>query len=149
MWQFPSADMPTLGVFAVIFDDSSNVCCVRIGYAHKGWTTPGGRVEPGESPTEALKREVMEETGLLIEVDPLIGVYSKPDVDDVILNFEASVIEETEWETSSEIAEVSYFSREELPAPMTKVTRKRIEDGFSRARGVFREFSRAESVVAT
>src|SRR6266853_970346 len=56
--------MPTLGVFAAILDNSGRILCVRMNYATRAWTTPGGRVEPGESPLDALKREVLEESGL-------------------------------------------------------------------------------------
>jgi 8-oxo-dGTP pyrophosphatase MutT (NUDIX family) len=56
--------MPTLGVFAAIFDDSGRILCVRMNYATRAWTTPGGRVEVGESPFAALRREVLEESGL-------------------------------------------------------------------------------------
>jgi mutator protein MutT len=41
------------------------------------WGFPGGAVEPGESFEEAVVREVKEETGLDVNVDYLIGVYSK------------------------------------------------------------------------
>jgi ADP-ribose pyrophosphatase YjhB (NUDIX family) len=39
---------------------------------------PSGKIEPGESVTEACVREVLEETGLNTEVVKLIGVYSNP-----------------------------------------------------------------------
>ena len=38
------------------------------------WTVPGGRVEAGEYLTDALKREVLEETGVVIEVGGLLGI---------------------------------------------------------------------------
>ena len=37
------------------------------------WTTPGGGLDDGETPREAAKRELFEETGLEIDVDQLVG----------------------------------------------------------------------------
>jgi 8-oxo-dGTP diphosphatase len=51
--------MATLGVFAAIMDENERILCVRLNYATYAWTTPGGRVELGESPLDALKREVL------------------------------------------------------------------------------------------
>jgi ADP-ribose pyrophosphatase YjhB (NUDIX family) len=43
------------------------------------WGLPGGKIEPGESVTEAAVREVKEETGLNVEITRLLGVYSEPE----------------------------------------------------------------------
>lgn len=40
------------------------------------WVAPGGKVEPGESLTEAVKREVFEETGLTVSEPKLRGVFT-------------------------------------------------------------------------
>lgn len=40
-----------------------------------GWELPGGRLQPGETATEGLCREVFEETGLCVEVESLVGEY--------------------------------------------------------------------------
>ncbi len=57
----------TLGAFAIIFDNHQ-----RVLLSHRrdmdAWNLPGGGVESGETPVEAVIREVTEETGL--EVNP-------------------------------------------------------------------------------
>ncbi len=48
---------------------------VRRGHAPAAglWSIPGGRVEPQESLTDAVRREVLEETGLEVEVGEVVG----------------------------------------------------------------------------
>lgn len=65
---------PQLAVSAGIFRDGKILLVRRAREPAKGiYTFPGGRVEFGESLTEALAREVREETGLTIEIVGLIG----------------------------------------------------------------------------
>jgi mutator protein MutT len=71
-------DVPIVGVGAVVVDDD-RVVLVRRGHEPlKGqWSLPGGTVELGETLQAALVREVREETGLAVEVGPLIEVFDR------------------------------------------------------------------------
>ena len=68
-------DGPQLAVGAVVVHGGA-LLMVRRGHApaEGAWTLPGGRVEHGEYLEEALRREVLEETGLEIAVDRLLGI---------------------------------------------------------------------------
>jgi 8-oxo-dGTP diphosphatase len=130
--------MPTLGVFAAITDGENRILCVRMNYATHAWTTPGGRVELGESPLDALKREVLEESGLDVVAGDLVGVYSKPYKDDIVLFFRASVVGRNPWQPNGEISDMGYFCRSELPEPMGLGVRTRIIDALDGATGIVR-----------
>jgi 8-oxo-dGTP diphosphatase len=61
---------PFLGVGALIFEDGKLLLVERAKEPLQGyWSLPGGIVEAGEKLEEAIRREVLEETGL--EIDPL------------------------------------------------------------------------------
>ena len=65
------------GVAAVVRDSRGSVLLHwrRVG---DGWAPPSGAVEPGERILEALHRELREETGLELEDERLVAVYSDP-----------------------------------------------------------------------
>lgn len=62
-----------------VFNDYGEVLLQRRGDSGK-WGFPGGAIELGETPEEACIRELKEETGLDVDIESLIGVYSDGDM---------------------------------------------------------------------
>lgn len=61
-----------------MFDRNGRVLLVR--HVHDGrWGAPGGGSEPNESPEETARREVQEETGVLLRDVELVGAFGGPD----------------------------------------------------------------------
>jgi 8-oxo-dGTP diphosphatase len=69
---------PFVAVDAVIRTEDNKIVLIERKFEPLGLALPGGFVECGESCEDAVKREVMEETGLTFYIDKLIGVYSNP-----------------------------------------------------------------------
>lgn len=58
------------GAYALICDEADRVALVAVG---SGLYLPGGGCEAGETPQEALRREVLEECGVICEVNQFLG----------------------------------------------------------------------------
>ena len=71
-------ERPVVGVGAVILDDDRVVLVKRAHPPLQGeWSLPGGVVELGETLRDAVAREVLEETGLDVEVGALVEVVDR------------------------------------------------------------------------
>ena len=76
-------EQPVVGIGAIIIHEGKIVLIKRGNEPSKGkWTIPGGLVELGESPEQAVIRETKEEISLDVENPTLIDVVSNVDVDE-------------------------------------------------------------------
>jgi 8-oxo-dGTP diphosphatase len=74
--EYPGA--PLVGVGAIIIEQDRVMLVKRAHPPLAGeWSIPGGALEMGETLRQAVAREALEETGLVIEVGELLGVFDR------------------------------------------------------------------------
>lgn len=107
---------PLFQVFAaaVILDENKDIFLVKSTYQRfHPWGLPGGSLEYGEHPEEAVIREVLEETGLHVCIERLLLVNSwSPDR--VGLYYLCRITDGT-FCPSDEVSDFAYFSLDHLP----------------------------------
>jgi len=107
---------PLFQVFsaAVIFDDRQRILLVKLTYQRfHPWGLPGGALEYGENASDAVIREVWEETGLVVEIEKLL--LNKTFAPDKFAMYYLCKIKEGVFLPSDEVSEYGYFSRDQLP----------------------------------
>lgn len=127
--------MKTIRVVAAIIRDKDKIFATQRGYGEfkDGWEFPGGKIEEGETPQDALKREIMEELDTEIKVGELIDTmeYDYPTFHLSMDCFWAEVItghlvlkeaEAAKWLTKEQLDSVDW-----LPADVTLIDKIRIE----------------------
>jgi 8-oxo-dGTP diphosphatase len=129
----------TQGASAAILDGRSRLLLVKEGYGRRRYTFPGGAVEPGESPLDAVVRETREETGVTATVDHLVGVYRL--VDGLTVSVFRCVVTGGEPTVPEgwEIDEVGWFGPAEIPQPRGNVLHHALDDVVAGSRGVVRD----------
>ena len=112
-------------VTILVFDDQNRVLLVKDADSGQ-WTTPGGAIDPGERPATAARREMWEETNLLVELSHITGIYGGSDFIITYPNgdqtsyfmtvFAARIISGKMRPDQAEIVDIAYFSPADLAA---------------------------------
>lgn len=145
VYRMPDLLLPS--ACAVIFDAEGKLLLQR--RADNGyWGLPGGRMNPGESIEHTAIRETFEETGFVVKVQRLIGVYSAPAcysiarypdgnlVQYVNLTFACEIIG-GQMLLSDESTDIGFFDVKALSEPVLLSNKIRIEDALAGAASVF------------
>lgn len=111
------------------------------------WCLPSGGMDPGESAAETAVREVIEETGLEVQVTTLIGVYSSPhelvtyadgNAFQIVSLLFGAVVVGGALTTSSEATELRFVDKAELETlPIMENHLVRIADAFQFEQAAF------------
>src|SRR3982750_2817599 len=124
--------VPAVGVVVAL---EGNVVMVRRRYEPRAgyWALPAGFMELGESAEDAAIRECHEETGLLVRVDHLLGVFSYGEGQRTgLLIIYAATATGGELAAAEDAPEGGVFALEALPTPMAFPTHLQAIDRWRR-----------------
>jgi ADP-ribose pyrophosphatase YjhB (NUDIX family) len=140
----------TSAVAAVIRDPAGRVLLCQQSQGHRLWGLPGGRIRHGESPVQAIVRDVREETGAEIDVIDLIGIYQLTgdtcgeQLPDLLMHvFRARLTGgDVAVNSPGRICRVAWHDPQALPEPVTATTRAAVADAVAERSGVLRHVHR-------
>lgn len=127
---------PKVDVRAVTFQDNQ-IMLVREISDQGRWTLPGGWADVNDSPSQAVEREVLEETGYVVKAVKLLAVYDRrkhphpPFIHHIYKFFFLCDIVGGSPQSSIETGEVAFFKADEIPELSTgRVTYQQISRFF-------------------
>jgi ADP-ribose pyrophosphatase YjhB (NUDIX family) len=116
---------PKVAVMGLVVQQNRILLVQRAIEPGKGlWALPGGYMDAGEMPDEALRREVMEETGVTVHVGELLGMFGMDTPEGervgVVMAFAAQVAdgESGRLTVGADVAEARWFDSHAIPRPL-------------------------------
>jgi 8-oxo-dGTP diphosphatase len=119
----------SVSVAAIVVSDDGRVLITQ-RRDNARWEPPGGVLEIDESIENGLRREVREETGLVIEPEGLTGVYKNMTQGIVALVFRCHVVDGITRATD-EVSQVRWISKDEIEDYMDEAYAIRVLDALS------------------
>ena len=117
----------TVTAGALIFNDAGHVLLLKHRFrAGSGWGLPGGFLEAGEQPLEALKRELREEVGMEIESAEVFAARSFKKPRQVEVLFRCHANSEVKPKTM-EVERAEWFALDSLPDGLPRDQRRLVE----------------------
>ncbi|MBH0156319.1 NUDIX domain-containing protein [Fictibacillus sp. 5RED26] len=102
------------GSHAMVFNAENKVLLLKRTYGNKGWSLPGGAVDPGETIHQALFRECREELGINV-IDPVLtGLYYHRSINTHAAIFRCMISDDDEIVLSSEHSALRWADLTEL-----------------------------------
>ncbi|MBI4491496.1 MAG: NUDIX domain-containing protein [Chloroflexi bacterium] len=109
-----------IGALAIIEDEAGRVLLVKHTYrVQRPWGLPGGWIKSAETVEQGLAREVLEETGLEVEVGRVLGICPGP-YGELVIVFACRATGGRLAPAQVEVSEVGYFQHDR-PPPMEAV----------------------------
>lgn len=122
-----------VGAVGIIKNERDELLLLRQTYHRdEQWGAPGGWVDAGEAPRQAVEREVWEETGLRVVAGRVLAIGSGG-YGEVTMAFACSVVGDDALYLSDESDRAGYFDVGKLPALPTG-HRRLIEEAFAHDR---------------
>lgn len=112
---------PNVSVRSIIMNDENKVLMVK-EKSEQLWSFPGGWCDVFESPQDNARREVLQESGYLVEIDQLLSVFFRDDykprefslISEYVIYFRGHIVNKVA-EHNHEIVEVGFFDVDALP----------------------------------
>jgi len=107
-------DQFLIGVTGIIFNKNQEILLFKHTYRQTAWSLPGGYIKSKEHPFEALEREILEESGLVVSAEEQLKIRTDRETPRLDVTIVGQYIG-GEFRKSHEVLEFGFFASENLP----------------------------------